>query len=167
MGLDMYLEGEVFVGGAYHAIKEPTLTVSKSYKNFDEPDYEDGKSYPTKDIDSVIYRVGYWRKANQIHHWFVQNCQNGEDDCRKHLVGEGQIEELKSLCEELLKTRDEKKALEFLPPQEGFFFGNSNPSNENFWNDYWADLEVTKGNLENALKYIHDFGADIYYQSSW
>ena len=36
------------------------------------------------DGDSYIVRTeaGYWRKANQIHGWFVNKCQDGVDDCQ-------------------------------------------------------------------------------------
>ena len=26
--------------------------------------------------------VAYWRKANAIHSWFVENCQDGVDECQ-------------------------------------------------------------------------------------
>ena len=31
--------------------------------------------------DSFFKEVMYWRKANYIHNWFVENIQNGSDDC--------------------------------------------------------------------------------------
>ena len=31
---------------------------------------------------------GYWRKANQIHKWFVDNVQGGIDDCRPYPVSQ-------------------------------------------------------------------------------
>lgn len=168
MGLDMYLEGDVYIGGAYHNIKETELTVSKAYKRSgEEDDYTDCDFFPTENLDRIVYRVGYWRKANQIHHWFVQNVQAGVDDCHRYEVTKEQLDELKSLCEGLLKDKDKDRALSELPPQSGFFFGNSDPNNERFWEDYWYDLELTIKNLEVALKYVKDYNADIYYQSSW
>ena len=32
----------------------------------------------------IMEEVGYWRKANQIHNFFVENVQDGEDDCSYH-----------------------------------------------------------------------------------
>ena len=29
------------------------------------------------------YQIGYWRKANHIHKWFVDTCANGVDDCNR------------------------------------------------------------------------------------
>ena len=39
------------------------------------------QEFITKDMPSaqVEIKVGYWRKSNQIHQWFVDNCQGGED----------------------------------------------------------------------------------------
>ena len=39
------------------------------------------------DGDSYIVRTeaGYWRKANQIHGWFVNNCQDGIEIGRAHV----------------------------------------------------------------------------------
>lgn len=32
---------------------------------------------------SIWKEIGYWRKANHIHKWFVDCVQDGEDDCEK------------------------------------------------------------------------------------
>lgn len=43
--------------------------------------------------------IGYWRKANAIHQWFVDNVQDGEDDCQYHReVTEDDLIELRDLC---------------------------------------------------------------------
>ena len=31
---------------------------------------------------SVSVNAAYWRKANAIHKWFVDNVQDGEDNCQ-------------------------------------------------------------------------------------
>ena len=36
MGLDMYLEAKVYIGGEFHFIKEKQLTVSRKMKRFDK-----------------------------------------------------------------------------------------------------------------------------------
>ncbi len=36
--------------------------------------------------------VGYWRKANQIHNWFVKNVQGGVDDCGYYGVTKEKLE---------------------------------------------------------------------------
>lgn len=35
---------------------------------------------------SISEQVAYWRKANQIHRWFVNIVQGGEDDCNPYEV---------------------------------------------------------------------------------
>lgn len=34
----------------------------------------------------VKFEIGYWRKANHIHNWFIKNVQNGKDDCSVYEV---------------------------------------------------------------------------------
>ena len=44
----------------------------------------EGKKLPIE-FDRLSYideEVGYWRKANAIHKWFVDNVQDGNDDCK-------------------------------------------------------------------------------------
>ena len=33
------------------------------------------------DVKAVEFRLAYWRKANQVHAWFVEQVQGGKDDC--------------------------------------------------------------------------------------
>ena len=54
-----------------------------------------------KKLSYIEEAVGYWRKANQIHKWFVDNCQDGEDDCRQAYVSLNQLKELLSLCKQI------------------------------------------------------------------
>ncbi len=64
------------------------------------------------DVGAVVeYEVMYWRKANQIHKWFVDNVQDGEDDCGRYLVSKTQLTELIKLCERVLENRSEAKEL--------------------------------------------------------
>ena len=53
----------------------------------------------------IMEQVGYWRKANQIHNWFVENIQNGEDDCDYHReVTEEDLKELLDVCNKVLAS---------------------------------------------------------------
>ena len=70
----------------------------------------------------VIAEAMYWRKANAIHGWFVENCQDGEDDCREYEVERSQLEALRDLCKDILEHPDAERD-EDLEPTEGFFFG--------------------------------------------
>ena len=128
----------------------------------------------------------YWRKANHIHNWFVNNIQNGEDDCGDYVVT---IENLRSLYN-LLKTitskieiekgshevifKEDKESVmkyceEVLPTCSGFFFGSTE---YDFF--YFTDIIHTIVSLEEIFvyidaNYISDDSEDyaIYYSSSW
>lgn len=130
MGLDMYLYG---AKASYHM-----------------HDYNLGS------IKTLI-EVGYWRKANQIHKWFVDNVQEGEDNCAMYYLDEDDLKELKQLCEEVLKNPD--KANELLPTQEGFFFGTYE-YDEWYFYDIKDTIEICKWCLSKDFDWF-------YYQSSW
>jgi hypothetical protein len=128
----------------------------------------------------------YWRKANQIHRWFVDNVQEGNDDCKEYYVDEDTLQELVNKCKEALlvinnanikfkqietgwntngKTYEEIPTYDcvdeinkILPPTAGFFFGGTEIDD---W--YKQDLE----NTINALEPEIEAGGEFYYQSSW
>ena len=54
---------------------------------------------------SIIDEVGYWRKANQIHNWFVNHVQHGVDDCEYHNeVTKEILEKLLDICQRVLNS---------------------------------------------------------------
>ena len=162
MGLDMNLYAKVYVGGRYHKIVDNFIEFEKGWKS-----QITTMKIPTKHIYEVVYDIGYWRKANQIHKWFVDNVQDGEDDCRQYSVSKEQLLALKKICDDLLKSKDKEEALELLPPCEGFFFGSTNTELDEFWECYWGDLSNTSTIITTALDYIDKYEAYIYYVSSW
>lgn len=58
-----------------------------------------GKNFQWKALE---HEEIYWRKANQIHNWFVQNVQSGEDDCGMYLVSKEKLQELVDICKEIV-----------------------------------------------------------------
>lgn len=108
-------------------------------------------------IKYIIEEVGYWRKANAIHQWFVDNAQDGNDDCRDYHVSRQLLEELLSLVNQVIENRN--LASELLPTATGFFFGSTN-----YDDSYMEDIKSTKDILTMALA---DKLGDYYYQSSW
>lgn len=106
----------------------------------------------------VQVKIAQWRKSNQIHAWFVENCQDGNDDCREAYVSREMLKELLDTCEQVLD--DHSLADELLPSQEGFFFGSTDYDE---W--YFQDLSDTVEMLKAALALDNDL--DFYYQSSW
>ena len=107
---------------------------------------------------SVEVTCAYWRKANQIHSWFVTNVQGGEDNCGEYYVSQDKLTELKVICEHALETKDPS----LLPPQEGFFFGGTDIDE---W--YWNDLTNTINQLERVLALPEFDKLSFYYSSSW
>ncbi len=90
-------------------------------------------------------RIAYWRKANQIHKYFVDKCAGGKDECRPTYVEREDLEDLLNRCKTILE--DHSKAEELLPTQSGFFFGSTEYDE---W--YFQDLEDTVPVLEKILK---------------
>jgi len=148
MGLDMYLNGTryLWVNG-----KDNDKVISKKIGKL----FNKIKDFSVKQVE---IEVGYWRKSNAIHKWFVENVQDGEDDCGKYYVGKKQLEKLKEICEEILK--DKKKAKELLPAQSGFFFGNTD-----YDEFYFDDLKHTIKTIKKALELPEEW--DFEYRSSW
>ena len=113
-------------------------------------------------VRSVDIEVMYWRKANAIHKWFVDNVQDGDDDCGEHYVPMGKLLELHALCRAALAKKEEREIL--LPPQEGFFFGGTDIDDA-----YWNDIEETAKALEKIISAPEFQGHDwaFAYHSSW
>ena len=111
-----------------------------------------------REVKEIMIEAGYWRKANAIHRWFVDNCQEGEDNCQPSWVSREQLEELRALCQEILADR--AKAAELLPPQSGFFFGDTNI--DDF---YFSHLEQTVSIIDEALTLPDSW--EFEYRSSW
>ena len=153
MGLDMYLYKKSYIGNEYRKLEEK-LDI--------KPGLKEDESIEIERITHIVERVGYWRKANQIHKWFVDNVQGGVDDCREASVSKESLKELLKLVDTVLADTD--KAASLLPVQHGFFFGG-----ENYDEYYFQNLKDTKEILEKIVKGkgSKSCSADYTYQSSW
>mgnify|MGYP006280097345 CR=1 FL=1 len=140
MGLDMYLNANRF----YWFNEEPlkVAEVPDGYK-----------------VKEVTVEVAYWRKANAIHQWFVDNVQNGDDDCDAYSVGRGELEKLVDICQQVLA--DPSKAKDLLPTADGFFFGSTEYDE---W--YVSALQETVDQVSKALASFNDQWR-FEYRSSW
>lgn len=148
MGLDMYLYAERFI--SEYLNKDDADKIPKVKELFPElKDFE---------IRNIRAEVAYWRKANAIHRWFVENVQDGNDDCGTYYVSKEKIQELLELVNEVLKNKG--KASSALPTQSGFFFGSTEIDDY-----YFEDLKNTKEMLEKVMKL--DNSLSLYYRSSW
>jgi hypothetical protein len=141
----MYLTRELYVKNWDHHPKDGRweITVKRGGRLIETIN-------PAK-ISGVIEEVGYWRKANQIHAWFVDRVQEGVDECQKSYVSSKQLAELLMVCrglfylhEQLGDTPEVLSAIEErLPPREGFFFGSTDVNDS-----FWEDIKLTIGILE-------------------
>lgn len=190
MGLDMYLNKakrinnatarEIGVAGDYldwllrpskykHSTMYKWCGVNISEVNMtvvDEYRYEYQTRYYAWDDEhkyghlGLFDGVGYWRKANAIHKWFVENVQNGEDDCGTYEVTKDQLEELLSVCKKVKNSP--RRAEELLPAQSGFFFGSTEYDE---W--YMDNIDLTIDIMTKVLKET-DFEKEVVtYSSSW
>ena len=150
MGLDMYLDKRTYVKqwDYIDEAKQYTVEVTRG----GEP-----TSIDPKKVKYIIEEAGYWRKANAIHKWFVDNIQDGVDDCRDAYAERRDLQTLLDLCR--IVIIDKSKAEQLLPSTSGFFFGNTE-YDEWYYNDIQNTIEI----LEKALEYE---AGDYYYSSSW
>lgn len=195
MGLDMYLDAEIVNYGGYDYAQESS---NKELRNeayifdallsatFGKTRSEFKEEYPEAKVIRVSIRVGYWRKANAIHSWFVRNIQNDVDECQRSIVTREQLEDLLtstrivrdtvSGTEEVVDntntayptysfpnlTIDTDTANRYLPTRGGFFFGSTD-----FDIGYVWDLDSTIEQLTKVLGDERFNEAVFYYQASW
>jgi hypothetical protein len=179
MGLDMYLSKKTYLGANY---KHNNVTGKLELLANGKP-----INVQLNRVTYIIEEIGYWRKANQIHSWFVNNIQEGKDDCGEYYISEDKMIELLALCKKIKEqcplvdgaitngyrfengikmpiVQEGKEmanpeiAQVLLPAQSGFFFGSTD-----YDEYYMADIDNTIEILEAALKEEGDF----YYSASW
>ena len=149
MGLDMYLTGRRGIAGKWMQEPQEDLlrqAVSKA-TGFNE-----------EKIKGIELDLTYWRKANAVHKWFVDNCQNGVDDCERYYVSRKQLKELQDLAYKGWKERDPV----YLPPESGFFFGSTDTDDY-----YYEQLKYTYDEITNILENHRYNDLQFFYQSSW
>jgi homoserine trans-succinylase len=185
MGLDQYLYRKVYLGAKYeHNNVKGTIEITKGKNNT-------LVNISLDRISEISEEVAYWRKANQIHQWFVQNVQDGNDDCGSYDVTKEELQQLVDLCKTVLKTAktvdgqvwngttwtqaegkihnyeagkvivNQDEIEALLPTTSGFFFGNTD------YDEYYLrDLQNTVDQIEPLLL-VEDNDDDYEYSSSW
>ena len=68
------------------------------------PSGEDDSFYLVRDGDALAARftVGYWRKANQVHGWFVRKAMSGVDECQLASIDRSMLIELRDICKTVI-----------------------------------------------------------------
>lgn len=154
MGLDMYLKAKRYLSTYREDEAEIAKKISRCFPELDG--FE--SRYDKAPIKEVSAEIGYWRKANAIHKWFVENVQDGTDDCGYYDVSKEKLRELKEVCE---RVRDFRHlATSQLPVTSGFFFGSTE-----YDEYYFRDVEETIKIIDQVLTLSDDW--DIEYHSSW
>ena len=150
MGLDMYLEAKRYVAPC-DAQTEPMRRAIGAAIGYVPPKEKPGEDASLLEVSGVTVRVGYWRKFDALHQWFVNNTQQGHDDCRPSFVS---VDTLIELEEQLEQVGDDPAS-----------------ASEYFTAD--VDETLEDGDVDYTLKVLHHAkrlqtqGWDIYYRASW
>lgn len=194
MGLDMSLYKVKKEIGSFEDVKRVNKLLNgenyKEYeKKFENLMFECGsEDFKYK---SIFGEVAYWRKANAIHKWFVDNVQDGIDDCGYYEISKEKIEELRQVCTKVLNSstlingqicvgkrlvddkwekilenglilKDTEVAEELLPTESGFFFGSTD------YDEYYLrDIIYTADMCEAILNFFPWENCYLLYHSSW
>tara|TARA_R110002126_G_scaffold52850_1_gene143316 strand:- start:493 stop:933 length:441 start_codon:yes stop_codon:yes gene_type:complete len=146
MGLDMYLSAKRYL-----------WNISDDDKALAEKIGAEVGGESLGQTKEVAREAMYWRKAWAIHHWFVINAQNGDDNCREYWVSRDLLRELL----DTLQRVDKNPSLteDILPLQADDADGIE-----------W-ELEQVRRTIPALEKLINDESIkdhwDFYYQSSW
>ena len=165
MGLDMYLSARKYVEKIDWKTIHGNHELSYNSPEAILPDFINVvEAADLADLATDIYgasvsvTAAYWRKANAIHGWFVNNVQNGNDDCGEYYVSHEKIEQLRELCRIVLFEKNPNA----LMPVAGFFFGSDDVDE---W--YWDEIKRTIKMLDKITKNKQYPHLSFYYSSSW
>jgi len=159
MGLDMYLYRKTYVK-SWKDTAQVLITI---------PDTADDsvKQVKSERVKYVVEEVAYWRKANAIHKWFVDNLADGVDECQEIPVTRDSLQELLDLCIQVKENREKPVMLQtppedLLPTASGFFFGSTE-----YDDYYYEDIDLTIEQLQGVLSEDPEDYSFYYYQASW
>jgi len=142
-------------------------------------------------IEELTIDAMYWRKANAIHSWFVNNVQDWVDECEEHYVSHEQLKRLMNICKTILDKavlkewmiknwysitakwkepimqewkfiENSEEICKYLPTESWFFFGSTD------YDEYYLqDVRETYEWLEKEINSPLFEELRFYYQSSW
>jgi hypothetical protein len=182
MGLDMYLYKKHYVQNWEHTKPEARHTITIKKGNDVREDIKPER------IVYITEQIGYWRKFNALHNFFIDECNSGEDNCGEIYVSSDKLLELLDTLKEVKKVigNAKKKKVsvqtgwsndgdtyaeievydcdeeleQLFPTRSGFFFGSTEYGD---W--YKSNVEKTIELLKNELVDVDKY--DYYYQASW
>jgi len=162
MGLDQYLTAKKYVSKWDYSNDYRDKAVSQEFQDLLPMDTPDITRYGQFAGITVEYPVGYWRKANAIHNYFVQTLGEGVDECQEMYVPRETLSDLRERCQDVIASSDmEQMAQEVgLETVGGFFFGDTSYGD---W--YKDDLRLTIDICDHALALPEEYS--LYYQASW
>lgn len=150
VGLDSYFYRKRYVKNWEHdpVKKKVTLKI-------------DGVAQKLRNPVHLTEELAYWRKANHIHKFFV-DLDGGRDECQVIDVSVDDLRVLVDRCKAI--QADPSLAATLLPPQSGFFFGNTEVDEY-----YIESLKNTVEMLEPVLAEVveGDWATQFEYQASW
>jgi hypothetical protein len=177
----MYLNKKTYVKNWEHQKPEEKHEVLVKKGGVLRKDIKPGR------VTNIEEEMGYWRKANHIHNFFIERCGNGDDNCCEMSVCLDDLLELKERCEKVIKSLegstkktikvktgwsggqdvysdmevfvDTETAEELLPTTAGFFFGSVE------YDEYY--LQDCKDTLKIIGECLEDDSGDFYYEASW
>jgi len=157
MGLDMYLHAKRYL---WKSGDHPDTKIADAVTAIFSDEIPEGSTdnFGKAPVSYITTNVGYWRKANAIHAWFISQCADGVDNCEPVYISRDDLKTLDSICRQVLK--DHSAAETLLPTSSGFFFGSTEYDE---W--YFKSLSGTVHAIATALKYPDTW--DLYYKASW
>ena len=162
MGLDQYLTAKKYVAKWNYDGGFDNRVITQEFQDLLPMDTPDITRYGQFAGITVEYPVGYWRKANAIHNYFVQTLGEGVDECQEMYVPRETLSDLRERCQDVIASSDmEQMAQEVgLETVSGFFFGDTEYGE---W--YKEDLKLTIEICDFVLALPEEYS--LHYQASW
>ena len=162
MGLDQYLTAKKYVSKWDYSGGFDSRVITQEFTDLLPMDTPDITRYGQFAGITVEYPVGYWRKANAIHNFFVSEVGEDVDDCREMWVNRDVLVDLRERCVEVIGSDNmEEMAKEVgLETVAGFFFGDTSYDD---W--YKEDLKLTVEICDFVLALPEEYS--LHYQASW
>lgn len=155
MGLDMYI---------YGAKKKKSLDIEAFVKKLNEDEWVEEEMYADREsANDTLIELAYWRKAHTIHKWFVDNVQDGVDECFVYIINDDILFKLLEYIETSIK-----EVLKIIGP---------NFKIEDHWNGkiynltddmhLYLELTNTKELIEKVIQIDKKDDVHLLYYSSW